>query len=130
MGLGLPFLGLSCLAVVFSTLTSEFMSAGCCIRTGPDNYYTLLLLPGDVVFWLFCCAVHALVVTMILSAAYLYAVPLASLLLVYLLGWSCSPGGAQLSMTQENIKLLGYCAGLVRDYTSQGWGTPGAPAPP
>ena len=65
-------------------------------------------------FWLFCCAAHALVVTVILSAAHLYAVLLASLLLAYLLGWSCSPGGAQLSMTQENIKLLGYCAVALR----------------
>ena len=55
MGLGLPFLGLSCLAVVFSTLTSGFMERGVLHQ---DNHYTFELLPElgpwDVVFWLFC----------------------------------------------------------------------------
>ena len=114
MGLGLPFLGLSCLAVVFSTLTSGFMERGVLHQ---DNHYTFELLPElgpwDVVFWLFCGLAHALVVTVILSPADLYAVLLASLLLFYFLGRICSPRGAQLSMTQENTNLLGYCAGLL-----------------
>ena len=82
-----------------------------------DNHYTFELLPElgpwDVVFWLFCGLAHALVVTVILSPADLYAVLLASLLLFYFLGRICSPRGAQLSMTQENTNLLGYCAGLL-----------------
>ena len=115
LSLSVPFLALSCVAVLFSTTTASLAE-----RSGPlagDNPYSFETLqeagPWDLVFWLFCWGAHALVFTVVMSPADLFAVVLSTLLAFYVLGRLCAPRHCQLSMTQENISLLGYCAGLA-----------------
>ena len=82
-----------------------------------DSTYTFESLleagPWDFVFWLFCAGVHALVFSVVMSPVDLYASSMASLLTVYFLGRLCALRCSQLNMTQENMNLLGYCAGLA-----------------
>ena len=114
LSLSLPFLALSCLAVLFSTTTAGLVENGLLQQ---DSHYTFELLveagPWDLLFWLFCCGAHALVVAVVMSPLDLYAGLLASLLLFYFLGRLCAPRCSQLSMTQENMNLLGFCSGLL-----------------
>jgi len=113
-GLSLPFLILSCVAVLFSTTTAGLTESG---MLQQDNHYTFELLSEaaqwDTVFWVFCAGVHVLVVTVITSPVDLYAVLVSSLLLFYFLGRLCSPRCQQLNMTYENMNLLGFCAGVL-----------------
>ena len=82
-----------------------------------DSTYTFESLleagPWDFVFWLFCAGVHALVFSVVMSPVDLYASSMASLLTVYFLGRLCAPRCSQLNMTQENMNLLDYSAGLA-----------------
>ena len=112
--LSLPFLAISCLAVLFSTTTAGLTEGGVLQQ---DNHYSFELLSEisawDTIFWIFCGAVHALVFIVVMSPADLYAVCLASLLVFYFLGRICAPRCSQINMTQENANLLGFCAGLI-----------------
>ena len=51
--------------------------------------------------------------SVVMSPVDLYASSMVSLLTVYFLGRLCAPRCSQLNMTQENMILLGYCAGLA-----------------
>ena len=115
LALSLPFLALSVVAVLFSTTTAGLVESGLLQQ---DSHYTFELLveagPWDLLFWLFCGGAHALVVAVVMSPLDVYAGLLSGLLLFYFLGRLCAPRcSAQLSMTQENMNLLGFCAGLL-----------------
>jgi hypothetical protein len=115
IGLSAPFLALSCLAVLFSTTTAGLVERGLLQQ---DNQYTFELLHEsglwDAIFWAFCSGAHAIVITVVMSPADVYAVSIASLLIIYFLGRLCAPRfSQQLSMTQENVNLLGLFAGLL-----------------
>ncbi len=114
IGLSVPFLFLSCLAVLFSTTTAGLVESGLLQQ---DNHYTFELLQEtglwDAIFWAFCAGAHIIVVTVSMSPADVYTVILSSLLIIYFLGRLCSPRNSQISMTQENFNLLGLFAGLL-----------------
>jgi hypothetical protein len=113
-GLGVPFLMLSCVAVLFSTTTANLGERGPLSQGNLYSYEVLVETgPWDYIFWLFCLGAHALVIAVIMSPGDVFAVLLSTLLTVYFLGRLCSPRSCQLSMTQENFGLLGYCAGLA-----------------
>ena len=111
--LSMPFLALSCIAVLFSTTTAGLVQRG---LLSQDNHYTYELLCDtglwDLIFWMFCGGAHTIVIIVIMSPADSYAASISILLVVYFLGRICAPRGCQISMTQENINLLGFCAGL------------------
>lgn len=112
--LSLPFLILSCLAVLFSTTTAGLTESG---MLQQDTHYTFELLTEtaqwDTIFWVFCACAHVLVIIIVTSPVDVYAVLFSSLLLFYFLGRLCSPRCQQLSMTYENMNLLGFCAGIL-----------------
>lgn len=113
VGLSVPFLALSCLAVLFSTTTAGLIERGVL----QDNQYTFEMLHEsglwDAIFWAFCGGAHAIVITVVMSPADAYAVSISSLLIIYFLGRLCAPRFSQISMTQENFNLLGLFAGLL-----------------
>lgn len=115
LGLGVPFLCMSCLTVLFSTTTAGLVKNG---HLQQDTVYSLDVLHElglwDPLFWAYCAGVHIIVITVIISPADLYAVVLSGLLVVYFLMRLCAPRvSQQLSMTQENFNLLGFFAGLL-----------------
>jgi hypothetical protein len=115
VGLSVPFLALSCLAVLFSTTTAGLVDRGLLQQ---DSQYTFELLHEcglwDAIFWAFCAGAHTIVITVVMSPADVYAVSISSLLIIYFLGRLCAPRfSQQLSMTQENFNLLGLFAGLL-----------------
>lgn len=115
VGVSLPFLALSCVAVLYSTTTAGLAEGG---LLGRDTQYSFEILveaaPWDLLFWVFCAGTHALVILVVTSPVDIYALVLSSLLMFYFLGRLCAPRcSSQLSMTQENMNLLGYCAGLL-----------------
>lgn len=113
VGLSVPFLALSCLAVLFSTTTAGL--AGGVLHQ--DSQYTMETLQEtglwDAIFWAFCAGAHVTVITVVMSPADTYAVVMSSLLIVYFLMRLCAPRFSQLSMTQENFNLLGLFVGLL-----------------
>jgi hypothetical protein len=115
IGLGAPFLGLSCLAVLFSTTTAGLVERG---SLQQDTHYSFEALHEaglwDAIFWAFCAGAHATVITVVMSPADAYAVGISGLLVIYFLMRLCAPRfSQQLSMTQENFNLLGLFAGLI-----------------
>jgi hypothetical protein len=115
VGLSVPFLALSCLAVLFSTTTAGLVERGLLQQ---DNQYTYEIIHEtglwDAIFWAFCGGAHATVITVVISPADAYAVSISSLLVIFFLGRLCAPRvSQQLSMTQENFNLLGLFAGLL-----------------
>jgi hypothetical protein len=113
VGLSVPFLALSCLAVLFSTTTAGLVDRGLLQQ---DNQYSFELLHEtglwDAIFWAFCAGAHAIVITLVMSPADVYAVLISSLLIIYFLGRLCAPRFS-ISMAQENFNLLGLFAGLL-----------------
>ena len=113
-GLSMPFLALSCVAVLFSTTTAGLVQRGVLQQ---DNQYTFELLNEtglwDPIFWVFCSGVHAMVITIVMSPADTYAACISILLIIYFLARMCAPRFSQVSMTQENMNLLGFCGGLL-----------------
>jgi hypothetical protein len=114
VGLSMPFLALSGLAVLFSTTTAGLVQRG---SLQQDTHYSFDVLHEaglwDGIFWLFCLGAHAVVVLVVMSPAESHTAALAILLMVYFLGKLCAPRGEQISMTQENLNLLGFFAGLL-----------------
>jgi hypothetical protein len=115
LSLSIPFLALSCLAVLFSTTTAGLLERG---PLQQDNQYSFEVLHEaglwDSIFWAFCAGAHATVITVVMSPADVYSVGLSSLLVIYFLMRLCAPRfSQQLSMTQENFNLLGLFAGLL-----------------
>lgn len=113
LGLSVPFLLLSCVAVLFSTTTASLSARGPLHQDNPYTFETLQEAgPWDFVFWLFCGGAHALVITVVMSPADFFAVTLSTLLSFYFLARLCAPRQCLISHTSENMNLLGYCAGL------------------
>lgn len=115
IGLSVPFLALSCLAVLFSTTTTSMIERGLLQQDNPYNF-EILQETGfwDIIFWLFCAGAHTIVIAVIMSPADSYAVGISSLLIIYFLMRLCSPRFSQQSnMTQENFNILGLFAGLL-----------------
>ena len=110
VGLIAPFLALSCLAVLFSTVTAGLVDKGVL-----QNEYSIELMRDislwDTIFWAFCAGAHATVITVIISPADVYAVFISSLLIIYFLGRLCSPRmciGIAL-----NFDIVGLFSGLL-----------------
>ena len=114
LALGIQFLLLSCIAALFSTTTTGLIQRGTLQR---DTQYSheILYETGlwDLMFWAFCSGTHALLLLIVMSPADIYATALSSLLVIYFLCRLCQPRLSQLNMTQENLNLLGYWAGLL-----------------
>jgi hypothetical protein len=114
LALGIQFLLLSCIAALFSTTTTGLIQRGTLQR---DTQYPheILYETGlwDLMFWAFCSGTHALLILIVMSPADIYATALSSLLVIYFLCRLCQPRLSQLNMTQENLNLLGYWAGLL-----------------
>jgi hypothetical protein len=115
IGLSVPFLALSCLAVLFSTTTTGMIDRGLLQQ---DNVYSFELLQEtgfwDIIFWVYCAGAHAIVIAVIMSPADSYAVGISSLLIIYFLARLCVPRSShQSNMTQENFNILGLFAGLL-----------------
>jgi hypothetical protein len=114
LALAIQFLLLSCIAALFSTTTTGLIQRGI-IQRDMQYSHEILYEAGlwDLMFWVFCGGTHVLLILIVMSPADVYAVALASLLIVYFLCRLCQPRLSQLNMTQENINLLGYWAGLL-----------------
>lgn len=115
LGLSVPFLALSCLAVLFSTTTAGLTERG---QLQQDSQYSFEVLHEaglwDAIFWAFCAGAHATVITVVMSPADAYAAGISSVLMIYFLMRLCAPRfSQQLSMTQENFNLLGLFSGLL-----------------
>ena len=114
LALPIQFLLLSCVAALFSTTTTGLIQRGILQR---DTQYSheVLYETGlwDLMFWVFCSGTHALLLLIVMSPADVYAVALSALLIIYFLCRLCQPRLSQLNMTQENLNLLGYWAGLL-----------------
>ena len=92
VGLSVPFLILSCLAVLFSTTTAGLSERG---QLQQDTHYSFEVLHEsglwDAIFWAFCAGAHAIVIPVVMSPADVYAVSIASILMIYFLGRLCAP---------------------------------------
>jgi len=114
VGLSLPFLCLSGIVVLFSTTAAGLLQRG---SLQQDSQYSFEVLHEaglwDALFWLFCVGAHAVVIMVVMSPADGHAVALSILLISYFLGRICAPRFSNMSMTQENMNLLGYFAGLL-----------------
>ena len=112
--LSLPFLIVSALTAIFSTTTAGLAERGILQDNNQYTYETLLETGlWDLIFWLHCAFAHALIILIIMSPADAYAAALASILIIYFLCRLCQPRYTQLNMTQENLNLIGYWAGLL-----------------
>lgn len=112
--LSLPFLILSALAAIFSTTTAGLAERGILQDNNQYTYETLMETGlWDLIFWFHCAFTHALILLIIMSPADAYAVALASILVIYFLCRLCQPRYTQLNMTQENLNLIGFWAGLL-----------------
>ena len=114
LALGIHFLILSCVAALFSTTTTGLIQRGILQRDCPYSY-DVLNETGlwDLMFWVFCSGTHTLLIIIVMSPTDIYAAALASLLVIYFLCRLCQPRLSQINMTQENLNLLGYWAGLL-----------------
>jgi len=111
--LTIPFMALSFIAVLFSTVTASQLENG--MLQLDSNYSQEALYEAglwDLIFWVFCSGAHMIVILIVMSPADIYGAVLSSLLIIYFLCKLCQPRAAQLSVTQENLNLLGYFAGL------------------
>jgi hypothetical protein len=113
--LSLPFIILSFVAILFSTSTAGLLERG---LFSSDSVYSFEILYEaglwDLLFWAYCLGAHTLAILIAMSPADIYAVSISIILVVYFLARICQPRSSQsLSMTQENLNLLGICAGLL-----------------
>lgn len=114
LSLAIQFLILSCVAALFSTTTTGLIKRGT-LQADMQYSHEVLYEAGlwDLMFWVFCSGTHALLLLIVMSPADIYAVSLAALLVIYFLCRICQPRMSQINMTQENLNLLGYWAGLL-----------------
>jgi hypothetical protein len=114
LALSIQFLLLSSVAALFSTTTTGLIQRNI-LQHDSQYSHEALYEAGlwDLMFWTFCSGTHALLLLIVMSPADIYAVSLASLLVIYFLCRVCQPRMSQLNMTQENLNLLGYWAGLL-----------------
>jgi hypothetical protein len=113
--LSLPFILLSCLGALFSTTTTGLIEQG--IFNGDSLYSQEVLYEvggWDLLFWLYCAGAHALVILLVMSPVDAYAACLSFVLIVYFLCRICQPrNSSQISMTQENVNLMGICLSIL-----------------
>ena len=111
----LPFLILSCFGALFSTTTTGLLERG--VFSDDALYCPEVLSEAglwDTLFWVFCLGAHSLSILIAMSPVDAYAAGLSILLIDFFLGRICQPRtSSQLSMTQENMNLIGLCAGLL-----------------
>jgi hypothetical protein len=114
LALAIQFLILSCVAALFSTTTTGLIQRGTLQRDVQYSHEALYETGlWDLMFWVFCSGTHTLLLLIVMSPADMYAISLSALLVVYFLCRICQPRLSQLNMTQENLNLLGYWAGLL-----------------
>ena len=109
--LGLPLLASSALAVFFSTTTMGLGEQGV---LGLDYRADVLEQAAmwDALFWAYAFLAHLLVAAALTTPADVYAVGLAVALSIYFLRRGCAPRAGELSITQENLSMLGYFLGV------------------
>ena len=113
IGMSMPVLLASVLACVFSTVTCNLSEQG---LSGMDFQQDTIEQAAmwDLLFWAFCLLLHLDIVLMITNPADLYGCVAATSFLVYFLHRSCAPRGQNVSLTQENLNLVGYCLGVLQ----------------
>ena len=109
--IGLPLLASSGLVVLFSTTTMGLSEQGV---MGMDYCPEALEQAGmwDALFWAYALLSHLLVTVVLMTPADAYASVLSVLLSLYFLRRGCAPRSRELNITQENLSMLGYFAGV------------------
>lgn len=112
IALAMPLMATSLVATGFATTS---MHLGESTLLGMDYSKDTLEQTGlwDVGFWAYCALSHTLVLLMVTSPGDAFAVGLSALLITYFLNRACAPKSAETRLTQENLNLLGYCAGVL-----------------
>jgi hypothetical protein len=114
LALAIQFSLISCVGALFSTTTTGLIQRNI-LQHDAQYSHEVLYETGlwDLMFWTFCSGTHALLLLIVMSPSDIYAVALSALLIIYFLCRLCQPRISQLNMTQENLNLLGYWAGLL-----------------
>lgn len=113
IGMSMPVLLASALACVFSSVTCRMHEQGLSgMDFQPDTIEQAAM--WDLLFWAFCLVLHMDLVLMITNPADVYGCVAATSFMVYFLHRSCAPRGQNVSMTQENLNLVGYCLGVLQ----------------
>jgi hypothetical protein len=109
---GLPVLAASGLAAVFSTVTYRMREdLTSVVDFQPDTLEQLGL--WESLFWTYTLAMHAIVAAVIASPVDAFGCLSASCFMGYFLYRACVPKGPAVNLTQENLNIMGYCAGAL-----------------
>ena len=111
--LGLPLLFMSCLAMVFSSVTMSLSESGVLQQDyTPDSMEQAAL--WDFLFWLYFLVSHLISALILTTPVDLYAVMLGVVFLVYFTHRGCAPRQrTATTVTKENLNILGYGLGIV-----------------
>jgi hypothetical protein len=110
--LALPLLVSSGLVVLYSTTTLGLSEQG---ALGADYTQDALDQAGmwDALFWAYALCSHLLLGAALLTPVDAYALALSVCLQLYFLRRGCAPRGRELSLTHENLSMLGYFLGVA-----------------
>ena len=110
--MAMPMLLCSMLAVGFTTITSNGYEAG---FAGQDYSPEALDEAGmwNLVFWLHCFLVHFIVLFIVSDPVDIFGAIASATFMAFFLYRVCYPKGQSLSLTKENMNVLGYCLGLL-----------------
>lgn len=112
--MGLPVLGVSLLAAIFSVVSCRTQEQG---LSGQDYQPDVVEQMGlwDLLFWAFCMAAHATVALLVADPMDGFGAISCTAFMSYFLVRCCAPRGQSLTnLTQENMHLLGYCFGMLQ----------------
>jgi hypothetical protein len=111
--MAMPLMMASLLAAIYSTVTYRTYEMG---FAGLDFQPEVMGEVGlwDLMFWVYCAMVHAIVVFIISDPVDIFGALSATCFMVYFLHRACAPKGQQLNLTQENINILCYCLGVLQ----------------
>jgi len=110
--LGMPILLGSALVAIFSTVTYRTYETGI---SGQDYVPDVLeqISMWDLLFWVYLLLLHIIAVLVVADPVDLYGLMASSSFMTYFLHRACSPKGPLISLTQENLNLVGYCFGVL-----------------
>jgi hypothetical protein len=110
--LGMPIMLGSALVAVFATVTYRTYETGI---SGQDYVLDVLeqISMWDLLFWVYLLLLHIIAVLVVADPVDAYGLMASSSFMTYFLHRACSPKGPLLSLTQENLNLVGYCFGVL-----------------
>lgn len=110
--MGLPVLGVSFLAAMFSFVTCKSYEMG---LSGQDYQPDVVEQLGmwDLLFWAFCLCAHGVVALVVADPVDLFGAVACTAFMTFFLRRCCAARSQSLvNLTQENLNLVGYCFGF------------------